>query len=185
MSLIKHLIGRLKKNEESSILAEIALSMPLYIGLLAGTFEVGNYLILHMKVQHSVVTIADLVTRDQTISEAVITDILEVVPEILAPYRAEENTVTIVSAISQTEDIASSVFWQRTGGGTLSAVSKLGAEGDPALLPPTITMRDNETVLAVEVYYQFSPLVFPFMENSTIRRVSYYRPRIGSLQEIE
>lgn len=185
MNRINILLKRLKRSEKGSILAEIALSLPLYIGLLAGMFEVGNYLILHMKIQHTVVTIADLVTRDEEISEAVMADIFQVVPQILAPYGSPVDTVTIVSAISQTEDIALSVFWQRSGGGTFAAVSELGLEGDPADLPDTITMRDNETVLATEVFYRFEPLVFDFLPETTIRRVSYFRPRIGSLQEIE
>lgn len=185
MNPIKALFYRFKKDEDGAVLTEIALSMPLYLILLSGIFEVGNYLILHMKVQHTVVTIADLVTRDEEISEAVMADIFQVVPQIIAPYSAAEDSVTIVSAVSQTEDVPSSVFWQRAGGGTLSATSEFGAEGDPATLPAGLTMRDNETILATEVFYRFEPLIFPFIPEKTVRRVSFFRPRIGSLQEIQ
>ncbi|MBL4836434.1 MAG: hypothetical protein JKY34_02555 [Kordiimonadaceae bacterium] len=185
MSLFKKLTPRLLRSDEGSVLAEIALSIPLYIGLLSGMFEVGNYAILHMKIQHTVVTIADLMTRDEEINESVMADIFQVVPEILAPYNAAPNTITIVSAISQTEDIPISVFWQRSGGGTLTATSELGLEGETAILPNTLTLRDNETILATEVFYHFEPLIFSFLPETTIRRVSYFRPRIGALQEIE
>ncbi len=185
MNPIKRWLKRFKGNEDGAVLTEIALSMPLYMMLLSGIFEVGNYLILHMKVQHTVVTIADLVTRDEQISEDVMTDIFQVVPQIIAPYPTGENTLTIVSAVSQTEDVASSVFWQRSGGGTLSAASEFGEEGDAALLPAGLTMRDNETILATEVFYRFEPLIFPFIPEKTVRRVSFFRPRIGALQEID
>lgn len=185
MSLIKNLWRKLKREEDGAVLAEIALSMPLYLSLLAGTFEVGNYLILNLKVQHTVVTIADLVTRDEEVSEAVIADIFQVVPQIMAPYQTGDSTVTIVTAISQTEDRPQEVFWQRRGGGTLSMASQFGIEGEAATLPAGLTMRDHETILATEVYYQFEPLIFPFLESSTMRKVSYFRPRIGALQEVQ
>jgi len=184
MSLIRKLLKRLRKNEEGSILTELALSMPLYIGMLTGVVEVGNYLLLNLKVQHTVVTIADLVTRDEEINEAVISDIFKVIPQIMSPYIIGENSVAIITSVSQTEDEAATVFWQRSGGGTLLETSEFGAEGEPASLPGVITMRDNETVLATEVYFRYEPLVFSFLPEQTIRRVSYFRPRIGALQEI-
>ncbi|PCI58842.1 MAG: hypothetical protein COB37_12420 [Kordiimonadales bacterium] len=193
MSLINHITRgwaarriakRLASDESGSILTELALSLPIYIGLLTGVVEVGNYLLLNLKVQHTVVTIADLVTRDEAISEEVITDIFQVIPHIMAPYTTGADTVTIITSISQTEDEQATIFWQRSGGGTLNEGSEFGLEGELANLTNTITMRDNETVLATEVYYRYEPLIFSFLPSQTIRRVSYFRPRIGSLQEI-
>jgi len=184
MSLIKKILKRLCKSEEGSILTELALSMPLYIGLVTGVVEVGNYLLLNLKVQHTVVSIADLVTRDEEITEAVLTDIFQVVPQIMSPYTTGADSVTIVSSVSQTPDIPATVFWQRSGGGSLVEISDFGVEGELATLPGVITMRDGETVLATEVYYRYEPLIFSFLPPKTIRRVSYFRPRIGALQEI-
>ncbi|MBL4789634.1 MAG: pilus assembly protein [Kordiimonadaceae bacterium] len=180
----RRIAKRLAADEEGSILTELALSMPIYIGLLTGVVEVGNYLLLNLKVQHTVVTIADLVTRDEAITEAVITDIFQVIPHIMAPYSTGVDTVTIITSISQTEDEQATIFWQRSGGGTLNEGSEFGLEGEVANLTNIITMRDNETVLATEVYYRYEPLIFNFLPSQTIRRVSYFRPRIGSLQEI-
>jgi len=184
MNLIKKILKRLRRNEDGSILAELALSMPLYIGMLTGVVEVGNYMLLNLKVQHTVVSLADLVTRDEEISEAVIADIFEVMPQIMAPYEVGTGSVAIVSAVSQTVDVPATVFWQRSGGGSLMATSEFGAEGELATLPTVITMRDDETVLATEIYFQYEPLIFSFLPSQTIRRVSYFRPRVGSLQEI-
>ena len=184
MNLIRKILKRLRKNEEGSILTELALSMPLYIGMLTGIVEVGNYLLLNLKIQHTVVSIADLVTRDEEITEAVITDIFQVIPQIMSPYVTGEDSVAIVTSVSQTADIAATVFWQRSGGGSLLENSEFGIEGELATLPGVITMRDNETVLATEVFFRYEPLIFSFLPSQTIRRVSFFRPRIGSLQEI-
>lgn len=165
-------------------MTELALSLPLYIGLLTGVVEVGNYFLLNLKLQHTVVSIADLVTRDENITEAVIQDIFQVIPHIMDPYTSSSDAVTIVTSVSQTVDIQATVFWQRSGGGSLAATSEFGAEGETANLPAVITMRDGETVLATEVFYRYEPLIFSFLPSKTIRRVSYFRPRIGSLQQI-
>ena len=165
-------------------MTELALSMPLYIGLLTGVVEVGNYFLLNLKVQHTVVSIADLVTRDEEISEAVVVDIFQVMPHIMDPYVGGTGSLAIITSVSQTPDEQATVFWQRSGGGSLSVTSDFGAEGEAANLPSLITMRDGETVLATEVFYQYEPLIFSFLPSTTIRRVSYFRPRIGALQEI-
>lgn len=185
MSRSKTIIKSLKSNEKGSILVELALSMPLFMGLLAGTVEVGNYLLLNLKMQHTVISIADLVTRDETINEDVMADIFLAVPQIMAPYDSAANSLMIVSAISQTEDISASIFWQRMGGGSLSASSQFGTEGEEVTLPEDLTLRDNETILATEIYFSYEPLVFDFLPEVTLTRTAYFRPRIGSLQEIE
>ncbi len=184
MSRIKNFLHRLRRNEEGSILTELALSMPLYITLLIGIIEVGNFLLINLKTQHTVVAIADLVTRDEEITEAVITDIFSAVPQIISPYNNSADVVTIVSSISQTEDIPASIFWQRSGGGSLSHASDFGVEDDAAVMPDVFTLRDNETIIATEVFYSYTPLIFSFLPARTIRKVSYFRPRLGALQEI-
>lgn len=190
MSLFKRLkagslLARAGRDDEGSILVELAVSVPLFMSLLTGVVEVGNYLLMNLKVQHTVIAISDLVTRDESITENIMSDIFQAVPQILEPFPTGERSLTIVSAISQTEDTPASVFWQRSGGGTFTATSSLGTEGEAVALPAGLTLRDNETILATEVYYRYEPLVFDFIAPKTIRKVSYFRPRIGSLQEIE
>jgi hypothetical protein len=179
------LLGRLRRDDRGSILTEIALAMPLYISVLMGTVETGNFLLTHLKVQHTVVSVADLITRDEDISEDVIEDIFLAVPQIMAPFHDSGKTVAIVSAISQNEDTPASIFWQRHGGGTLAKSSSFGDQGDAlASLPAGLTLRDNETILATEIYFSYEPLIFTFIEAQTIYKASYFRPRIGALQEV-
>ncbi|MFC3052509.1 TadE/TadG family type IV pilus assembly protein [Kordiimonas pumila] len=185
MNPIKKIMPRLRHNKEGSVLVEIALSIPIFLGLLTGMVEVGSYLLLHMKMQHTVVAIADLVTRDETINEATMTDIFQAVPQVMAPYNKSADTLMMVSSISQLEDEQPTIFWQRSGGGTLSAASGYGEEGDTATLPADITMRDDETVLVTEIFYRYEPLVFRFLPNQTLKRTAFFRPRIGALQQID
>lgn len=182
---IKKLLRRLKRDERGAILAELAFAMPLFLSFLTGVVEVGNYLLVNLKLQHSVVSIADLVTRDEQISEDVMVDIFAAAPQIMAPFQMGEDALVIVTAISQTEDDPASIYWQRQGGGSFNAVSEFGLEGEAPALPDGLTMRDDETILATEIFFSYEPIIFQFIPAQTIRKASFFRPRIGALQEVE
>lgn len=183
--LAAKLIARLRRDERGAILAELAFAMPLFVTFLMGIVEVGNYLLVNLKLQHSVVSIADLVTRDEEISEDVMNDIFNAAPQIMAPFEMGEDALVIVSAISQTEDNPASIFWQRAGGGSLAAASDFGIEGEPPTLPDGLAMRDNETILATEIFFSYEPIIFQFIPTQTLRKESFFRPRIGALQSID
>ena len=182
---LTRLMQRLKRDERGAILAEIGLAMPLFLSLLTGVVEVGNYLLVNLKLQHTVVSIADLTTRDENITGAVLADIFNAAPQIMAPFDMGADAVVIVSAISQNEDTPASIFWQRSGGGTLEKNSEFGIEGEAPDLPDGLTLRDDETILATEIYYAYRPIIFQFLPEQVIRKSSFFRPRIGALQEIE
>lgn len=185
MSLFKNTIKRFRKNNEGAILTELALSLPFFIGMLMGLVEVGNFLLLHLKLQHAVVSVSDLATRDEEISEDVVTDIFQAVPQILAPFTTADKSTVYITAISQSAEVPASIYWQRAGAGTLAQSSDLGSEGDAiTTLPAGLTLRDDETILATEIFYSYEPLIFNFLDSYTIRKASYFRPRIGSLQQI-
>ncbi len=179
------LLRRLKRDERGAILAELALAIPMFVTFLTGIVEVGNYLLVNLKLQHSVVSIADLVTRDEEISEDVIQDIFSAAPFIMAPYEMGGDALVIVSAISQTVDDPASIYWQRLGGGSLNVASEFGIEGEAPTLPAGLTMRDDETILATEIFFAYEPIIFQFIAAQTIRKVSFFRPRIGALQAVE
>jgi len=178
-------LRRLKRDERGAILTELALAMPLFISFLTGIVEVGNYLLVNLKLQHSVVSIADLVTRDEEISEDVMLDIFSAAPQIMAPYEMGADALVIVTAISQTEDDPASIYWQRLGGGSLNKASEFGLEGEAPVLPAGLTMRDDETILATEIFFSYEPIIFQFIPAQVLRKVSFFRPRIGALQAVE
>lgn len=181
----RKLLRALKRDERGAILAELAFAMPLFLSFLTGIVEVGNYLLVNLKLQHTVVSIADLVTRDEQISEDVMLDIFSAAPQIMAPFEMGADALVIVSAISQTEDDPASIYWQRLGGGSFNATSEFGLEGEAPALPDGLTMRDDETILATEIFFSYEPIIFQFIPAQTIRKVSFFRPRIGALQDVE
>ncbi|MBO6505083.1 MAG: pilus assembly protein [Kordiimonadaceae bacterium] len=183
--LIARMVRNLRQDQQGSIIAELAFALPLFVTFLMGIVEVGTYLLINLKLQHSVVSIADLVTRDEEISEDIMADIFNAAPQIMAPFEMGTGAVVIVSAISQEEDVPASIYWQRSGGGTLSVNSEFGIEGEPPTLPAGLTMRDDETILATEIFYNYEPVIFQFIPSQQLRKESFFRPRIGALQAID
>lgn len=184
-TLAARIIRKLRQDERGSILAELAFALPLFVTFLMGIVEVGTYLLINLKLQHSVVSIADLVTRDEEISEEIMADIFNAAPQIMAPFEMGAGAVVIVSSISQAEDVPASIFWQRAGGGSLDVNSEFGIEGEPPTLPEGLTMRDDETILATEIFYEYEPVIFQFIPSQRLRKESFFRPRIGALQSID
>ena len=177
-------IARFLHDRRGSTLLEIAFSMPILMVLLTGAIETGLFLMLNQKLQHSAVSIADLTTRDEEISEATMTDIFSAVPIIMAPFALGDDTRVIVTAVGNDASGNATIYWQRTGAGSLSQVSEIGTEGGTPSLPPDIPIRDNETIIVTEVYYEYEPVFFSVIDPVRLRRTAFHRPRIGALTGI-
>ncbi|MDP6705007.1 MAG: pilus assembly protein [Alphaproteobacteria bacterium] len=176
---------RFWREKRGNVAIEFALVAPLLLLLIMGVLESGRFLMTHLKTQHASITVADLVTRDETIDEATVTDLFNVVAQIMKPYPTGTSSVVIVSAISKNPSENPKVFWKRTGAGSLSHSSILGSEGSTVTtIPGNLSIRDNETIIVVEIYYQFEPFYFRMFQPQIVSKFSYFRPRIGALQSV-
>lgn len=173
------------KDTRGAALIEIALSIPVLMTLLTGIVETGFFLMLNQKLQHTAVAISDLTTRDEDIAQATLDDIFSAAPQIMAPFSMGERARVIVSAVGQEEGQSPRILWQRGGSGSLVQLSELGLEGTIPTLPTDITMRDNETLVVTEIFYTYEPFIFQVIDPVLMRRVSYFRPRIGTLTTIQ
>jgi len=165
---------------------EFALAITVLTFLFFGLLETSRFLMLYLKAQHAAVAVADLVTRDETINEAQVTDLFNVVAQVIAPFPVGADSHVIISAMGRPAGGAASVFWQRTGAGSLAAISDFGSAGTSISgLPAGLSLRDDQTLVTVEVFYQYDPWIFDFFGSYTIERLSYFRPRIGALLAVD
>lgn len=185
MSLIKRLLRGYIKKHDGSISVEIALSLPILLLCLTGIVELGHFLLILLKVQHTAVAVADLVTRDDTITEEVMDDIFLAVPRIMSPYDDNEVIMTVVTSITRQPDAEAEVVWQRDSGGYTAASSLFPSAGTPGALPTELDLEESQTVISAEVVYAYEPLVFRMIPPQDLRRIAFLRPRLGSLTEIE
>ena len=94
--------------------------------------------------------------------------------------------MVIVSSVTNADGNGAVIAWQRSGGGTYSAASELGVEGDEPNLPDDFVVREGETAIISEVFYDFSPFLSELIvEPQVIYRSAHHRPRLGTLEEID
>ncbi len=176
---------RFLRDTKGSVLVEFSFTIPILATLVLSILEVGNYLLLHTKLQHAAVTMADLATREENISEQVVDDLFSAVPQILAPFEMGDDGVVILSAVGREGTDPPEVLWQRRGAGPLNDVSFLGVTGSAAATPAGIAVAPDETVVIAELIYDYEPIAFDLFSAERIIKTSFFRPRLGSLQVVD
>jgi Flp pilus assembly protein TadG len=177
---------RLLRCAAGNVAVEFALSVPVILMMMLGSAEMARFVILHQKLDRVATTISDLVSRAETISESQIDDIFTAAGQVAEPFDLAGRGVVIVSSITNDDGTGATIAWQRSGGGSYSAVSELGVEGDEPDLPDGFEVREGETAIVAEVFYDFTPFLSELIvEPQVIHRSAHHRPRLGTLEEID
>jgi Flp pilus assembly protein TadG len=167
-----------------NVAVEFALCLPVLMLLMLGSAEMARFVILHQKVDRVAVTTSDLVSRAETIKESELDDIFEAADLVAQPFDLANLGVVIVSAITNNGSGAR-IAWQRSGGGSASHVSQIGAQGGAASLSNDFEVREGETAIIAEVFYDFEPFLSELIvQPQTLYRRAHHRPRLGTLKEI-
>lgn len=186
MNRIRSLLAgwrRIRRDEDGSMLIELAFAMPLVAALLLGGVEVGRYVLLHQKLDRVASSTADLVSQAEKVSTADIQNVFDAAEYVAAPFDLSTSGTVIVSSITNPLGSADSIVnWQQTGAGTATAASRLGTAGGPATLPDGFTLADGETIIVAEVFYDYAPWLFSgYTSTREIYEMALYRPRYGGL----
>jgi Flp pilus assembly protein TadG len=180
----RRLTGALWRNRKGSILIELAFVVPAMMVLSTGGFEVTRYALLYQKVNRLAVSLADLTAQAKTISDSDIDGLFDAVAHIAAPFDVTDNGCVIITSVSL-KDGTPTINWQRKGGGSYNATSKIGSEGGTATLPAGFVVHDGDNVIIAEAFYDYSPAIFTDIVNPTVvYNVAYFRPRLGTLDTI-
>lgn len=163
---------------------EFALTLPILMLMALGVAEVGRATLLSLKLQHAATSLADLAARDEILSSATLTDLMASTSFIMKPFPFKTAGVAIVSAVGKDADKAAKVAWQRSGGGSLTATSGIGAAGSTPALPDGMTPGDGETLIVAETYFQYESWLLGLVPSRVMRHVAYYRPRLGTLRSL-
>jgi len=182
---------RLFFDECGALIAEFAVALPVLIVLLLAGFEISRYALLHQKLDRLATTMADLVAQAETMTAEDI-DLLFLASEHVAwPFDIKTQGVVIVSSIRAAPTSPNDppgppvVVWQRSGGGTLTATSRIGVTSGQATLPAGLTVDKNDTIIAAEVFFEFEPVFVPaIIPVSRLYHRAFYRPRLGALSTL-
>ena len=181
---MRSFFSRLRGDERGVSALEFALILPIMVMFSAGTIEFGRLILLTQKVQNGAFIVADLTARDKEICQGELDSIFLALNDLLSPFDVATNGQAVVTSLKGDADAQPIVQWQRAGAGTLDAESHLGAVGDIAPLPDVLTIAENETIIVAEVFYAFQPLFGIGAEADTIRKVAYFKPRLGALDTL-
>jgi TadE-like protein len=203
-------IRKLLRNERGVAAMEFAFTAPPLMLLFVGLVEVSMKLWSTQKAEKLTVTISDVVAQAQTVTVAGLRDIVDATDDIMEPFDFGDHGKLIISSVyrEQGERVAK-VNWQcikdwsedadEEEDNPFPADSKVGDEGDDAVLPAELTLNEKENVIVAEVFYRYEPILpgLLFGANPLLNRLigepvqgeaseviyrrALFKPRLGAL----
>lgn len=184
MPMWNKMIRRFLGDERGVAAAEFGLALPILLMILFGCFEAGRLILLHQKLDRASASVADLVTRESSLTAAMMDEFYLAAERQTIPFDLPGEGHVIVSSISLPDvDDPPQVTWQCDGGGALAGqTSNVGTEGGEATLPNTFSLVQGENAIVAEVLYSYEPFLFDgIFEPHVVRHTSYTKPRLDDL----
>jgi Flp pilus assembly protein TadG len=162
------------------------LASALTFALLGGT-ELSRYTLMHQKMDRVSASVSNMVAQSSTMKTVDFDNMWGAAIQMAKPFDlGDASSKVIISFIVAESDTTYRVQWQRAGAGTLSQSSQIGSEGGLATMPSGVTMKQGDTIVAVEVYATYAPFVFPeVVSSSLVYHRSFDQPRLVDLITLE
>ena len=180
-------IGRFRgiRSDRANVAVEFALALPVLLAMLLASAELGRFVLLNQKIDRVATTMSDLVARVETISENDLDDIFLAASHVASPFNLTTSGRVVVSSVVNPDGDGATIAWQRAGGGNFLASSEVGIEGGTATLSAELNVREGETVIISEVFFDFEPFLSEtIVAPRVIYRRAHHRPRLGTLETI-
>ena len=167
----RHLLKIFIRDTRANPAIESAFLFPVLVSLLCGVIDTGVGLIINMKVTNASQVVADLVSRQVTISDAEIDDAIIAGSLTLMPYDTTSFGVDVAGVQYVGVAMTPTVMWRETQNmdpnqNILTRSAGLGGE--------------NEGVVAVSVRYVYTPYFSSFMLSPVVMtEEAYVRGRKG------
>ncbi len=181
--MVMALLARLRRDRRGAALVEFAVTLPILTLLLLGGTEVARYVLLNQKLDRVVTSTSDLTAQADSITSAELTNIFAATSRIMLPYSFSTSGIVIVSSVGLVSNVPT-IYWQRTGGGTLSRSSRIGVQGGRATLPAGLTVASGDNIIIAEVFYTFRPWLWRQMPAGDLYHRAFTRPRLSNLTSI-
>lgn len=183
--MIWRFVRRLAGNSRGGAMVEAAFVVPIIIMLLLAGFEIARLTLLHQKLDRAASAMADLVSQSEDLNQAQLNDMFNSIVHVMEPFEFGAKGLVIVSSIGRDGSNPTTMFWQQSGGGTMSATSQVGTAGNPPSLPAGFTVRPGEGLIVAEIYYDYSPYIFwDIVTAHQLYHRAYFRPRYGKIAAV-
>ena len=171
-------LRRFQKDKRGAIAIEFGILVSVLIGILFSAVEYSRYILVQHKAEKSTAAVGDMVSQYTVIQTGDLKEIFKAASQILSHYEVKGQGLLIVSHIHAAQKNNPKITWQEFSSTSLARKSKLGAVGDTPKLPAGFTMDDGETVVAVESFIHFEPMLFDLVvTGKDIYRIAWYHPR--------
>ncbi|MBT3360472.1 MAG: pilus assembly protein [Rhodospirillales bacterium] len=182
--MIGRWIRKFIRDRRGTLALETAFAVPVLAALVLSGVEVTRYVLLNQKIERASATMADLVSQAETLSEPDLASLFTATGFVVDPFDLAVDGRLIVSSISTTGTAAAHVNWQRGFGGG-GGSSAFGVEGGDAVLPDGLVVRDGESIIVGEAFFDFTPIFTGgVMGDTTVYNSAVLRPRFGSLTSL-
>ena len=181
---MRPLLTRLWRDARGIAATEFALILPILVLFSAGTIEYSRLILLDPEAAERLVHPRRPHRPRQDADRGPARQHLPRHRQRRAALHLRHDGKAIVTSIGVDAAKKPIVNWQRAGAGTLAATSAIGSAGGTATLPADLTIASGETIISAEVYFSFQPLFGIGLAPQVIRRVAYYKPRLGSLDTL-
>lgn len=180
------MLARFRRDRRGGVLIEMLAALPVLSLLLLGSVDMARYLLVHQKLNRASSTMADLISQSSSITLAEVDQLFPAAERLLEPFDLQNDGLVIVSSISRAEgNDEPEIDWQREGGGSYAATSRIGDPGGPAEMPDSLLVREGENLIVAEVFFDYQPLFFSgIVEGGLIWQRSFRRTRLGALSTI-
>jgi outer membrane murein-binding lipoprotein Lpp len=177
-------IGKIR-SDRANVAVEFALALPVLLAMLLASAELGRFVLLNQKIDRVATTMSDLVARVETISEDDLDDIFLAASHVASPFDLNADGRVVISSVVNSDGGGGTIAWQRSGGGAFLASSEIGLEGELANLADELDVREGETVIVSEVFFDFEPFLSEtIVSPRVVYRRAHHRPRLGTLDTI-
>lgn len=181
----------LSLGHEAAIAVEFALILPFVLFLGLGGFELTRYIQAHQKIMNAAMTLTDVITQSQYLSNAELMGLIGSTPNLIAPLNAGNLVVTVTSMsyLGPPSVPGPYTIWQRSTAntGTISIISPPPSTQPNTLAMNGFTFGPRDQLLAVEIFYNYQsatnlPLTqFLLPGGNQIYKYALFRPRYGAL----
>ncbi|MGD9637501.1 MAG: TadE/TadG family type IV pilus assembly protein [Alphaproteobacteria bacterium] len=164
------MLKQFQKDISASAASEFALVIPFMLILLLGVVETSQILMVKRKVTAVAQNCADLISRETSITNTELADVVKAVSMIFYPLPTQNLGINISSIVFD-ESNNPSLDWELTE-------SEITLLGDPVLDDVTGLGEANGSVIVVSVTYKHN-LLFPTLFGSSYNffERSYAKPR--------
>ncbi|MGI4763815.1 MAG: TadE/TadG family type IV pilus assembly protein [Janthinobacterium lividum] len=159
--------------DRGAVAVEFALVVPVMLMLLFCGFEASRMASAYMRLNDSAQMLADLVSRQQSVTSKQIDDFCNGVERVMTPFLTVGYSATVASVTRFTSGVV--VDWQDTSCGSGQTMASA------ATLVSSYIPNINDSVIVVQATYGYHPVVNTVITPSMpMIRIGLARPRGGT-----